>query len=133
MNKRFLVVCVAAVVLVIAVGGVSFLYGENHALNKLSVTTASAPQIASAMESDDFYGSYREKTIVVSGTVASVSTQNNDTRIELQTNSIAKAYCDIGTSSTSVKTGDAIRVLAEGFTAQRINSVDVLLTGCSVL
>ena len=130
-TKRF-IGAVLGLVLLIIVGGASFLFGSNHALGALSVTTATADQIAAAMSDDNFYGLYRERTLLVQGTVAAVTQQGPDTVIQLQTSALFKAYCDIGSASTSLQAGNTASILAEGFTAERLSD-GVMLTKCVVL
>ena len=123
---------VLGIVLLALAAGIGFLSGNKQALNALSFESVTPDQMVQAMGDDNFFRLWREKTLIVSGTVADVSTQSGDTRIELTTNSVSKAYCDIGTATTSLKTGDAIRALAEGERAERIPE-GVLLLGCTVL
>jgi hypothetical protein len=132
MTSRSIGMGFAALLLLILGGGAGFLLGGNHWLGKLSVATVTPDQIATAMSNDDFWGTYRENTLIVNGSVASVTQQSGDTQIELTTSTIFKVYCDIGSAATSVKSGDPIKILAEAFPAKRLPS-GVLLTGCTIL
>ena len=122
----------AGVVLFVIIVGFSFLHGENYALGGMSIASATPAEMAQAMGNDDFWGMWRERTLLVNGTVAGVLQQNGTTQIEFVTNSVLKAYCDLGSASTSIRAGDTIRIAAEGFTAQRLPS-GVLLTNCVAL
>jgi hypothetical protein len=113
-------------------GGIGFIWGGKHALDTLSVAAVTPDQMVQAMSDDNFFGLWRERTLLVSGTVAGVTEQNGDTRIQLTTNSVSKAYCDIGGATTTLTAGDSIRVLAEGERASRIPE-GALLAGCTVL
>ncbi len=118
---------------IVLIGAVaaSYLAGDGHALSLMAITRATPDQIATAMESDNFYGLYRERTLIVAGVVASVQTQGNDTIVEFQTkNSIYKARCSFDTPP-AVQAGDALTVAAEGYTAER-QPDGVLLTGCAI-
>ncbi len=123
---------VLGIILLAIVGGVCFLWGDKHALDKLSIVEVTPDQMAQAMSTDDFFGLWRESTLIASGTVAGVTQQNGDTLIELKTDSVSKAYCDIGSTTTSFAAGDSIRILAEGEIANRIPS-GVMLVGCKAL
>jgi len=126
------ILTVLGIVALVFVGGVSFLWGDKHALDTLDIVEVTPDQMVQAMGADDFFGLWRESTLVASGTVAGVSQQNGDTLIEIKTDSVSKAYCNIGSVTTSFAAGDSIRVLAEGEKANRISS-GVVLIGCKVL
>lgn len=111
---------------------VGFFWGDKHALDNLSVVQVTPDQMVQAMAADDFYSNWRESTLVASGVVAGITQQNGDTLIQLKTNSVSKAYCDIGNATTSLATGDSIRVAAEGEIANRTPQ-GVMLIGCQVL
>ena len=120
------------IVLLALATGVGFFWGDKHALDKLTVVQVTPNQMVQAMGTDDFYGNWRESTLLVSGTVAGVTQQNGDTLIQFTTNSVSKAYCDIGSATTSLATGDPVRAIAEGEIANRIPE-GVMLVGCKVL
>ncbi len=125
----FTIVGIVLLALAVATG---FFWGEKHALDKLSIVQVTPDQMVQAMSTDDFYGLWRESTLIASGTVAGVSQQDGDTLIQLTTSSVSKAYCDIGSATTSLAAGDPIRILAEGEIASRIPS-GVMLLGCEIL
>ncbi len=118
-------------VALVLVAGIFFLWGNKYALDTLRITQVTPDQMLQAMNADNFYGLWRESTLLVSGTVAGISQQNGDTLIQF-TSSISKAYCDIGSATTSLTVGDSIRALAEGEIAKRIPE-GIMLVGCKVL
>ncbi|MBU6321621.1 MAG: hypothetical protein KGI78_02370 [Patescibacteria group bacterium] len=130
MRTPFLVVLLCF--LLALAGAVGFFWGDKHALDRLGVVDVTPDQMAQAMSADNFYGLWREDTLVASGMVAGVTKQGGDTLIQLETSSVSKVYCDIGTTSTSLAIGANIRVLAEGERANRIPQ-GVTLVGCTVL
>ena len=129
MNTRRFLRWAAGIIIFIILAAVAFFIGGNSALGKLNIASITADQAAQAMSDDDFYGLYRERTLIVTGVVESVASVNGDTRVTFQTNTLSKTYCDLGTGTTTAKPGDALRVLAEGFTAARLPS-GVLLANC---
>lgn len=120
------------IILLVIATAIGFFWGDKHALDNLVVVQVTPDQMVQAMGTDDFYGNWRESTLLIAGTVASVTQQNNDTLIQLTTDSVSKAYCDIGSATTSLVVGDPIRAIAEGEIANRIPE-GVMLVGCQVL
>lgn len=128
-TSLFAVLGIILLILAVAFG---FFWGDKHALDNLSIVEVAPDQMVQAMSADNFYGLWRESTLIASGTVAGVTQQNGDTLIQLKTDSVSKAYCDIGTATTSLAAGDPIRILAEGERANRVPQ-GVVLVGCTVL
>lgn len=108
-------------------------WGDKHALDHLVITEVTPDEMVQAMSADNFYGLYRESTLLITGIVADVSRQNGETLVQLGTHSSSKAYCDIGTATTTLSAGDSIRALAEGEIANRLPQGGVMLVGCKVL
>ena len=129
--RTTLLTILGVILLVLAVAA-GFFWGDKHALDTLSIVEVTPDQMIRAMSADDFYGFWRESTLIAAGTVAGVSQQNGDTLIQLTTSSMSKAYCDIGNATTSLAAGAPIRILAEGEKASRMPS-GVMLLGCKVL
>ena len=129
---RTTLIAISWIVLLAFAVAVGFFWGDRHALDRLSIVEVTPDQMVQAMGADDFYGLWRESTLIASGTVAGVSQQNGDTLIQLTTSSASKAYCDIGNATTSLVAGNPIRILAEGEVANRVPS-GVMLLGCKVL
>jgi hypothetical protein len=84
------------------------------------------------MKDDHFWQTYRENTLLVKGTVSSVSNPNGDVVIGLKTESSYKSFCDLGVSDHVFETGDQVTVMAESGPAERQPSA-VLLKGCVLL
>jgi hypothetical protein len=96
------------------------------------ITSATPDQIANAMQLDEFYSTYGETTLIVQGTVASVSRQNSETLIQFKTNSSYGAFCNTFDTSFTGNVGDSITILAEGSGAKREPNA-VLLTNCVIV
>jgi hypothetical protein len=130
-NFKILIGGVLMLIAIVAAGGL-FWWGSSRALQTLSITSVTPDQLADAMQKDAFYTLYREKTLVVQGTVASVRNEGNGTIITLKTSTSYQTLCNIGSAPTTVKVGDTSTLLAEGATAIREPSA-VLLVGCVAL
>lgn len=122
---------IALVLVLIVVSGVSFFIGDMHALKSMTIKQVTPTDIAQAMKDDHFYSSYRENTLLVKGTVSSVSAHNGDVVIGLKTESTYQALCDLGVSGHVFETGDQVTVLAQSGPALRQPSA-VLLKGCTL-
>lgn len=120
---------IAAAIIFFAIVAIVFIASENSALGGMRVSAITAAAAAQAMSDDNFYGLYRERTLIVSGVVQSVATVNGDTRIAFQTGTLFKAYCDLGSAASTAKPGDAIRIIAESFTAARLSG-GILFNNC---
>ncbi len=79
------------------------------------------------MHQDDFWGSYRENTLLVNGIVSSIS----GIRIELKTTESYKVTCVLSNSDEALKVGNSVRFATEAFTAER-QPDGVLLRDCVV-
>jgi hypothetical protein len=90
-----------------------------------------ADDIARAMQEDHFFSDYDQDTLLVRGTVGSVTRQNNDLLVELDTSIETYVLCDLGTASPKLQAGDTITVTARGADAQRASSA-VLLMNCHI-
>jgi hypothetical protein len=132
MKTRSALIGIGVLLLLVIVGGISYLWGGTHVLDKLTIARATPDQLAKAMSDDNFYGNWRESTLVVQGAVADVAQQNGDTVIHFKTSAIFQAYCDIGSATTSAKAGDTITVIAEGLQAERLTT-GVELLGCQIV
>ena len=131
MERSKIIKLLAVLVLLVLVGSVSFLLGDKHAVETMTIRTVTPDQVANAMKDDDFYANYRENTLLISGTVASVSKQHNDLVIGFKTSSSYRALCDFGSSSTTVHVGDTLTALTEGGVAER-QPAAVLLAHCQL-
>ena len=95
-----------------------------------TLVSITADRLAHAMQDNVYYITYGDATLLVQGTVNAVSTQGSDRVIELETDISTKVLCDIGSQSTSLKTGEMITVESEGITRQ---GPSVLLKPCRVV
>ena len=111
------------------VGGVSFFLGDKHALEALRVSHVTPGQIAKAMKEDRFFADYRERTLLVTGTIESVTGDVGGVIIRFRTASRFAALCDLRDRSSAVRRGVRLTVIAEGATAER-QSAAVMLRNC---
>jgi hypothetical protein len=132
MKKYHFILYVALAIIVVLGLGASFLVGDRHALQNMTIAHATPDQIANAMEGDYFYSNYRENTLIVQGVVASVDMQNGSQIIGFKTSSSYQALCTMSTPSSTIKVGDNITILTEGPIAER-ESTAVMLVGCLAL
>lgn len=132
MDRAKIIKLVVVVLIVMAVGAVSFLFGDKHGVESMTIKRITPDQAASAMQGDHFYSDYRENTLMVSGTVSSISKNSNDSLVTFETGSPFKTRCDFGSTAAAVHRGETITILSEGGSAQRQASA-VLLKGCILL
>jgi hypothetical protein len=132
MDQTKIIKLVAVVLLIIVVGIVSFFFGDKHALETLTIKRITPDQAASAMQGDHFYTDYRENTLLISGTVSSISTNNNDSVVTFKTSSAFKTVCDFKNLRSAIHPGETITALSEGGSAERQTSA-VLLQDCTLL
>jgi hypothetical protein len=130
MNNRAKIIKLVILVLVIVVAGiVLFLLGDIHAVQNMTIKRITPTQAANAMKADNFYTNYRESSLLVQGTVSSVSNSHNDLVVSFNTSSTFQARCDFGSSAAIFHQGQTITILSEGGAAERQPSA-VLLTNC---
>lgn len=114
------------------VGTVSFFCGDSYALEGLNVRQVTPQQLADAMHSDGFYSNYRENTLLVRGSIASVAGEDGRLILEFTTSGTFKALCQLQRKRSKIQVGERITVVSEAYTAEREPSA-ILLTGCTVL
>ena len=129
-NSRPAMLALALFFIAILAVGMFFL-GDKHGIETMTFRRVTPDQLATAMLDDHFYSSYRENTLLVSGTVSSVSRTNNDLVVTFKTTSSFKVLCDFGGSSSAIRPGDVITALSEGGSAKREIS-SVLLKDCLI-
>lgn len=117
------------VVLLALVGSVAFFLGDKHALDAMRVTHATPDQIAVAMQQDQFFADYRERALVVTGTVASVIGDAGGEVVHFRSASQYAALCDLRDRASGVRPGMRLTVIAEGATGERQSSA-VMLRNC---
>jgi len=120
---------VAVVLLVIVLALGSYFLGDKHGVETMSVKRVNPTQIAEAMKGDHFYSDYRENSLLVSGTVSTISKNNGDVTVGFDTTSSFRVLCDFDNTTASFHSGDNITALSEGGSAQRQPSA-VLLKNC---
>ncbi|HLZ14991.1 MAG TPA: hypothetical protein VKQ34_03280 [Candidatus Saccharimonadales bacterium] len=130
LHNKIFVSGVSLVVIVSVVLGALYA-GDMYALQHLSFQRVTPTALAAAMRQDHFYASYRENTLLISGTVTSLHAQNGDTVVGLKTNDTYGASCDV-TDSTDLSVGSTAHFAAQAYQAQR-QPAGVLLRGCVII
>ena len=125
--KQFRYPLLILVTLLVAIG--SFFIGSKYALDHLTIRQVSPAQIANAMRDDHFWVSYREDTLLISGTVISVAHTGNSTIIGFKTDSTYGVQCNFVNPSEINDVGQTIKVLAVANSAVRLKS-GVQLNNC---
>jgi hypothetical protein len=90
-----------------------------------------ASQVAAAMQEDRFFSDYGQATLLVQGSVSSVSQQNGREIVDLRTGEPTKVLCDLAGPSAQVRDGETITVRVQGSDAQRDQGA-VVLANCVV-
>jgi hypothetical protein len=72
----------------------------------------SPDQLAVAMQEDRFFADYGQQTLLVRGTVDSVSNAKNHHTVEFRTGSPIRVLCDLGQALLPEQPGDTITVRA---------------------
>jgi hypothetical protein len=109
----------------------AFFLGDQHGVENMTFRQVTPNQIAEAMKNDHFYSSYRENTLMITGTVLSVTKNNNDLLVGFKTDSAYGAFCDFGNAPLATRAGNVITAFAESGAARRQPSA-VLLKNCIV-
>ena len=129
-NRRGVIVAAALVGLVMAVLA-AFLAGYAVAVSGLHVEHVTPDRLAQAMSADEFYSDFRHDTVIVRGTVASVSATGSTTTIVFQTAGAWRTECQTTDAGAATWAGDAVTLVAVAITAERL-PCGVLLTGCAI-
>ncbi|HEY6537525.1 MAG TPA: hypothetical protein VI138_00615 [Candidatus Dormibacteraeota bacterium] len=123
------------VVLAFVFAGVAtaaFYFGDSYALGGLNVRRVTPQQLADAMHGDDFYSNYREDTLLIRGSIASVSGDGSHLTLEFSTSGTFKALCRLQRNVPGIHVGQRIIVVSEADTAEREPSA-IVLPGCTFL
>lgn len=107
--------CLAAVLL----GGGFFFWGDKHGVETMAITRATPDQLVNAMQQDAFYSNYRGSTLLVEGTIESVTDHAGATIVKLVTTSSFTVLCNLGHGPATPRADEAVTVVAEGAAAQR--------------
>lgn len=122
----------ALIVVLLVVGAVSYFLGNQHGVENMTIKHVEPTALAQAMKDDHFYTDYRENTLLVKGTVFSVTKTSDDLQVQFKANSSYKAICDFGNSQSDIRPGNTITALTEGGAAER-QAAGVLLKACQLL
>jgi hypothetical protein len=96
-----------------------------------SIVRVTASEVAAAMQQDRFFAEYGQATLLVQGTVASVSQQNGREIVDLRVGEPTKVLCDLASPSVQVRDGATITVRVQGGDARREQGA-VVLANCVV-
>lgn len=124
-------ITILVVVLLVLFAAGFFLFGERHALRSLTIKRVGPEQLATAMQQDHFYSTYSQSTLLVTGTIESVSKQGNHLVATFKTSASFKAQCDLGGNDQNLPTNREITLITEGGTALRLSNA-ILLTNCTL-
>lgn len=127
--KRRIAVGLGFALLLMVTAVLAFFLGDKHATGGMSIKRVTATEIANAMKDDRFYADYGQSTLLVNGTVSSLSMRGSDVIAELTKDSSFQALCDLGAHPFISRTGEWITVIAEGAGAERQPSA-VFLHDC---
>lgn len=83
------------------------------------------------MQDDRFFSDYAQATLIVRGTVKSVTRQGSDTVLELTSGVPTRVLCDLGADASGLTGGDTVKVIARSSDAER-GSGTVVLKKCNV-
>ena len=127
--KRFKCPLLIIFVLILIVG--FFFIGSKYALDHLVIRQVTPTQIANAMKDDHFWRSYREDTLLISGTVVSVAQNGSSTIVGFKTDSSYGAQCSFTSFNGVISVGQTIKVLSVANAAERLKS-GVQLNNCVI-
>jgi hypothetical protein len=123
--------CSAITLLLAATLSACIAFRPAPATPPLAPVQLSPDQLALAMQEDRFFADYGQQTLLVRGTVASVSNEKNHHIVELRTGSPIRVLCDLGQAPLPEQPGDAITVRAPASEAvRRPQASAVMLTVC---
>ena len=125
--KRFKYPLAAIIILIVI--ALSFLLGSKYALNNLVIRQITPSQAAEAMKNDHFWSSYREDTLIISGTITSLSHSGADTSVNFKTDSTYGAECSFVNFRGKISKGQTIKVLTIASAAER-QPASVKLNNC---
>lgn len=130
-RKRLLTACCAALLLVLAAVAVaSFFLGDKRALDSLTIRRVAPGQLAAAMAGDHFYSDYRESTLLVAGTAASITRSGRTAVVTFATRSSFKTRYEFATDTGGIRPGARVVAVSEGALAKRQASA-VVLRNCT--
>jgi hypothetical protein len=132
MSRVRVLIVIGLLCVLSGVGGIAFFLGDRYALINVTIRQATPDQLATAMQNDEFYSDYIQNTLLVRGSVASMSGDRSGGVLEFQTQGGFKTRCQLDQYPATIHVGDTISVVTQGATAERLTSA-VLLRGCILL
>ena len=94
--KRQIAVGLGLALVHVVTAALAFFLGDKHATDGMSIKRVTATEIANAMKDDRFYADYGPSTLLVAGTVSSLSMRGGDVIAEFATDSSFQTLCDLG-------------------------------------
>lgn len=131
-RRRIEILIAVGLVALVGLMAAAFYVGDSYALQSLTVRQVTPTELAAAMRGDQFYSDYRENTLLIRGSVASVSQSGGATTVEFVTQDIYTLQCEMSTLQGPIHRGEVITVIAEAYRASRLPS-GVSLVGCAVV
>ena len=74
------------------------------------VLHVTADEVAIAMQEDAFYAKYGQSTLLIDGTINSISQQDNHPLVEFKTVETIKVFCELDSQAAALQAGNAITV-----------------------
>ena len=131
MARRRIIITAALVLFLIIFGGVLYFLGDKHGVESMTFKRTDPTPLANAMKNDNFYTSYRDNTLLVTGTTKSVSQTAKGIQVVFKTNSSYSVTCNFGSKNPGLRANQTVTVLAQGGSAER-QPAGVLLTVCTI-
>ncbi len=108
-----------------------FFAGDKYAVDHLLVVRVTPAQLAQAMAGDYFYSNYRDRTLLLSGTVSAIDQPHGVPELIFKSAAGYQVRCTFDKSTSVPIVGSNITVVAEGARAERL-STGVLLRDCVI-
>jgi len=131
MKRVWIVVIVGGSLLLLAVITTSFFFGSKYALEHLSTKRVNPYELGQAMKTDHFFRTYRENTLLVTGTVLRVERKNDAFQIVFDGTRDFEVRCSLKPPLIQIKLGSQITLVTEATSAVRLPK-GVLLKDCAL-
>ena len=128
LSNKLLLVFVAVLVLTM-IALIAAYMGDMYGLRNLAFKDVTTNQLASAMREDRFWYTYRENTLIFSGTIISLNQQPGRVVVGLRTTDSYGVSCELASGNGNLKIGRTLKFEAETYQAERQPS-GVLLHQC---
>ena len=111
-NRKKLLQLTLLTFLFAALAGCSILRMQPPASTATSVPVlhVTADEVAIAMQEDAFYAKYGQSTLLIDGTINSISQQDNHPLVEFKTVETIKVFCELDSQAAALQAGTAITV-----------------------